>query len=254
MNIVSKFKKKGYFIVNLNRSQLSKLNSIKKKIYHLLKKKLKVSYKETFFFNNFHEIIDKNKLNSLRLNLYNNLNKKNFNIEYYNLCSNYIQPIVGTENVIQKKINLSIQMPNDDSSLLPVHSDTWAGDSPYEIVIWIPLVDCKKTQSMFILPRDSKNFKNFNRKTFNTDVQIMKKIKKDIKFINIKYGQILIFSQNLPHGNIVNKENKTRWSFNARVKSLMSPYSSKGLLDFFDVVKFLPATEFGIDYEYPKFK
>ena len=47
-------------------------------------------------------------------------------------------------------------MPNDDSSLLPVHSDTWAGDSPFEIVMWIPLVNCNKTQSMFILPMNLK--------------------------------------------------------------------------------------------------
>ena len=82
----------------------------------------------------------------------------------------------------------------------------------------------------------------------------MKFIKKDIKYINIKYGEVLIFSQNLPHGNVINTEKNTRWSLNARVKSLLSPYSSKGLLDFFDVVKILPATEFGLNYEYPEFK
>ena len=51
-------------------------------------------------------------------------------------------------------------MPNDDSSLLPVHSDTWAGDSPFEIVVWLPLVDCKESQSMFILPKNTKFLKS----------------------------------------------------------------------------------------------
>ena len=96
--------------------------------------------------------------------------------------------------------------------------------------------------------------KNFNRKSFRSEKEIMNTIKKEIKFINIKYGQILVFSQNLPHGNIVNKEKKTRWSLNARIKSLMSPYSSKGILDFFDIVKIMPATKLGLNYEYPKFK
>ena len=107
---------------------------------------------------------------------------------------------------------------------------------------------------MFILPRNSTKFKMFNKKKFKLDTEIINYIKKDLKFINIKFGQVLIFSQNLPHGNFVNKEKKTRWSLNARVKSLMSPYSSKGLLDFFDIVKILPATELGLEYEYPKFK
>ena len=54
---------------------------------------------------------------------------------------------------LQKKVNLSIQLPKDDSSLLPVHSDVWQGDSPYELVLWIPLVNCAKTKSMYILPK-----------------------------------------------------------------------------------------------------
>ena len=33
-------------------------------------------------------------------------------------------------------------------------------------------------------------------------------IKKYVNWINIKYGQVLIFNQNLPHGNIVNEEKR----------------------------------------------
>ena len=31
---------------------------------------------------------------------------------------------------------VSIQLPDDDSSLLPVHTDAWAGNSPFEVVDW----------------------------------------------------------------------------------------------------------------------
>ena len=254
MDKINKFKKEGYFIVNLTKSEIKELDKIKKKIFSLAKKEFKLSVAEKDFYNNTHKYVDKKNLNNLRLNIFKNINKNKFNFKFYKLFSNYVEPIIGNENVIQKKINLSIQLPNDDSSLLPVHSDTWAGDSSFEIVIWTPLVDCKKSQSMFILPRNSKQFNNFTKKVFTIDNAIMKKIKKNMQFIDIKYGQVLIFSQNLPHGNIVNTEKKSRWSFNARVKSLMSPYSSKGILDFFDIIKLLPATEFGLDYEYPNFK
>lgn len=252
MKFIKEFKSQGYSIVNFSKLEKTKLLKIKKKLLSPLKNKYNI--KEKKFCENFHNYINIKNLNEIRFNLYNQINKKSFNIEYYKLCSNFIEPLIGTENVIQKKINLSIQLPNDDSSLLPVHSDTWAGDSPFEIVIWIPLVNCKKTQSMFILPRNSKKFEMFNKKQFKLDREIINYIKKDIKFINIKFGQALIFSQNLPHGNFINKEKKTRWSMNARVKSLMSPYSSKGLLDFFDIIKILPVTELGLEYEYPKFK
>ena len=70
-------------------------------------------------------------------------------------------------------------------------------------------------------------YKIFKSKVFKNNNEIMKLIKSDIEFIKIKYGEILIFSQNLPHGNVTNLENKSRFSLNARIKSLMSPYYKK---------------------------
>lgn len=253
--IIKKYLKHGYVIIDLENKEIKKLNNVKKKIFSICKKKIKKLKKyDKNFFEKFHEVVNNKELNNIRLKVFNELNKKKFNLHFYNLFRNYIELITGNETVIQKKINVSIQMPNDESSLLPVHSDTWAGDSPYEIVIWTPLVDVEKTQSMFLLPKNAKIYKNFNKIKFFKNDQVMKKIKKNVKFLNIKFGQVLIFNQNLPHGNVVNKEKTTRWSFNARVKSLMSPYSKKGLLDFFDIVKIFPATEQGLNYEYPKFK
>ena len=66
--------------------------------------------------------------------------------------------------MMQKNINLSIQFPNDDSSLLPIHSDVWSGDSPHEINLWIPLVDCYKTKSMYILENKYMNRFNYDIK------------------------------------------------------------------------------------------
>ena len=59
--------------------------------------------------------------------------------------------------MMQRNINLSIQFPNDKGSLLPVHSDVWSGDSPYEINLWLPLVDCYRTKSMYLLPQKKYN-------------------------------------------------------------------------------------------------
>ena len=63
-----------------------------------------------------------------------------------------LEGIVGNELAMQRRINLSVQMPGDDSSVLPVHADVWSGDSPFEVVAWLPLVDCRGTKSMFVLP------------------------------------------------------------------------------------------------------
>ena len=63
---------------------------------------------------------------------------------YYKVAKKYLDILVGNELAMQLRINLSIQLPNDKSSLLPLHSDVWSGDSPYEIVVWLPLVNCTK--------------------------------------------------------------------------------------------------------------
>ena len=97
---------------------------------------------------------------------------------YYELAEEYLNEICGNEIAMQRKVNLSIQMPNDDSSLLPIHSDVWSISSPFEVVVWILLSTVYKTSSMYILSlKDSKAYKYFT-KTTSLD-KIENKIKKN---------------------------------------------------------------------------
>ena len=138
---------------------------------------------------------------------------------------------------MQKRINLSIQLPNDNSSLLPVHADTWAGDSAYEIVVWVPLVDCFRTKAMFILPQNKvvKLNNNFKNLAGENSEDLFQNIKDDVKWLEVKFGEILLFNQSLPHGNRINKENETRWSMNCRFKSIFTPYADKKLGEFLNL-------------------
>ena len=157
---------------------------------------------------------------------------------------------------MQTRINLSIQIPKDKSSLLPIHSDVWSGDSPFEIVVWLPLVDCYRTKSMFILP--PAKYGKLKKILFNGQLKssnkIFDKIKKDLKWIDIKYGQILLFNQCLPHGNVVNKEKETRWSLNCRFKSVFTPYRDKKIGEFFEPISLRKISQLGIKYNLPKIK
>jgi sporadic carbohydrate cluster 2OG-Fe(II) oxygenase len=164
-----------------------------------------------------------------------------------------LENIIGNELAMQNKINISIQLPNNEDSLLPIHSDTWSGDSPFESVLWLPLVNCYKTKSMFIL--NAQKIKKFNdafsSKKINSISDIYKKFKKDLKFIKINYGHYLLFNQNLPHGNLINKTKETRVSLNCRFKGLFSPYHQKELGSFFSPLKLRAATKLGLDYKMP---
>ena len=99
--------------------------------------------------NDFHKNIKQNKLNDLRLKIIDLINKdKKFRLTIFSR-ENILYKLVGNELSMQTRINLSIQTLKDSSSLLPLHSDIWSGDSMFEVVIWIPLVDVYKTKSMY---------------------------------------------------------------------------------------------------------
>ena len=229
------FLRKGYLIQKVeNKEALKYMNSlIKNKLSNLIRTSLpqkKVS------LDNLHKFIKPPELNSIRMKLINHLNSdKKFRKNYFEIAKSIIFSIIGNELAMQNNINLSIQMPKDQSSLLPLHSDTWSGDSPFEVVLWLPMVNCYKTKSMFLLKQNkSEKFrKYFSNQKVKISSQLQKKFKKDLVFLNIKFGQFLLFNQNLPHGNVVNITKETRVSLNCRFKGLFTPYAQKNLEVFF---------------------
>ena len=111
---------------------------------------------EESFLNQIHEQIDEDKLNSLRLHVIRQMNAQPwFRVAYFQIAKPILEALVGNELAMQLRINLSIQLPQDHSSLLPVHADVWSGDSPYEVVVWLPLVDCYRTKAMYLLPPEA---------------------------------------------------------------------------------------------------
>ena len=206
------------------------------------------------FLNRIGDHVGAAKLNDLRLAVINGANAEPwFRESYYAIGRKLLSVIVGNELVMQRRINLSIQLPDDDSSLLPVHADVWSGDSPYEVVMWLPLVDCFGTKAMYLMPpaKDAaiqSRFFDFNGKSSE---DLYEAIEADVKFIDISYGQVIVFNHNLMHGNRVNREAETRWSMNCRFKSLFSPYADKRLGEFFEPITIRPATRIGMSHKLP---
>ena len=147
------FKKNGYLIKKTNSKK--SLDQIQDFVFNILKnnsKNNKTHKDKIKFFTSYHKEINKNQLNNIRVKTINEINKnKKFREVYYESSKELLDELVGNEIAMQKKINLSIQIPNDNKSILPMHSDIYAGESPFEVVIWIPLMDVKKSShSMFI--------------------------------------------------------------------------------------------------------
>jgi len=254
-NLYKKYLKDGYIIADIKN--IKSLDWIKQFYLSFIKDYFKKDFSTKDLLNNFHKLIKIKDLNSFRLKLIQEINKdKNFRKNYFNVASIFLYEIVGNELAMQNRVNLSIQLPGDKSSLLDVHADTWSGDSPFESVVWLPLVDCFKTKSMFILPalKYKKFIKLLQSSKFRNSADLFPKIKNDVKWLKINYGQILIFNQCLPHGNLVNKEKETRWSMNCRFKSIFTPYGDKKLGEFFEPISLKAASKFAMNYKLPKIK
>jgi sporadic carbohydrate cluster 2OG-Fe(II) oxygenase len=194
------------------------------------------------------------ELNALRLAIIDVLSAQDwFRAAYFATARTLLERLVGNELAMQRSLGLSIQLPDDPGSLLPLHSDAWSEDSPFEAVLWIPFVDCLRTKSMFMLPPQADRTWRARMDEFARQgvEALYRAVEPELEWLDVPYGNVLVFTHTMMHGNRVNVEPSTRWSINVRFKGLFTPYSDKKLGDFFDPITLRPASRIGIDYRLP---
>jgi sporadic carbohydrate cluster 2OG-Fe(II) oxygenase len=204
--------------------------------------------------NQIHQKVPVAELNSFRLKIIRGINAiEGFREMYFRVARPYLETLVGNELAMQLRVNLSIQFPEDDSSLLSVHADTWSGDSPFEVVVWLPLVDCYGTKAMYLLPpqKSAELGKRFSEQAGASSETLYEAIKDDVQWLEVRYGEVLVFDQALPHGNRVNVEAETRWSTNCRFKGVFTPYGDKKIGEFFEPITLRAASRIGMAYRLP---
>jgi len=254
LGLIEDFEERGYHIFDIE--DRAGLERIRRAVANQLSKETGAPVEDiSDFLNRAGERVSVADLNSVRLGTFNAMNREPwFRPTYYRLARGVLATLVGNELAMQRRINLSVQLPGDESSLLPVHSDVWSGDSAFEVVVWVPLVDCYRTKSMFILPRKlndehSKRLAEFQGK--DTE-ELFRAIEPDVEWVTVSVGQGIIFTHTLMHGNRRNEENEARWSMNCRFKSLLSPYDTKRLGEFFEPITLRAATRLGMTYTLPE--
>lgn len=247
------FQENGYLIKKIE--DIKSLNYIFKKFEEAIYLDKKIKNKK-IKFNKLHKHINKSTLNNLRLSLIKKINQDHkFSNNYYNIAKNTLDFLIGNEVAMQKNINVSIQTPRDKDSMLSMHSDIHAGESPFEVVAWLPLTDVvSNSMSMFITkPKFNRVINKAVTSSKKNIEEIYKKNKKKFKFIKIKFGEILIFSPILLHGNTINETDTTRVSMNCRFKSLLSPYNvfsttHRNIPHFFKPLTIKPMTRIGFNF------
>ena len=249
---IDQFLRDGYTIFPLE--DLKNLQQIKEDLYQSGIEYLKLDKPPLIddFFDNIHQWINGRNLNDFRVHLINKLTRDiSLPPKIYQLAKSHIHWIVGNELAIQRSCNLSIQIPHDSSSLLPLHSDVWSGNSPYEIVLWFPFVNCYRTKSMFVLPKyeTDRITSHFSEYASMNAEDLFHQIQDQLHWLEVPYGHGVIFTHALLHGNRINEEDQTRWALNIRFKALLSPYGDKELGESFIPVTIRPMTRMGYHYK-----
>ncbi len=248
-----KFFKDGYIITEVEN--LKNLNYLKSYIH----KKTNSIIKTKTSLQSFHKNIQKNKINEIRMTLANEINKNAWvRPLFYDLGKRNLGNLVGNELSMQNKAILSIQMPEDESSVLPMHCDVFAGESPFQINQWVPLVDSKRSMSMFFLPKKYSlevlsDFKKYRQLGFQ---EILKDYKNKLIWLDVPYGKQVFFCSNFFHGNTKNNEGSTRWSFNIRYVNLLKSLASeeKSIFNFYKPITTKPSTKLALKFKQVEFK
>ncbi len=253
LELETRFLEDGYVIRPVENAEM--LGKIQTLVASQIATHLNTDFDDaTDFLNGIHERLDSDNLNDARLAVFSAINREAWlRPAYYQLGACLLQNLVGNELAMQRRINLSIQLPNDDRSLLAMHTDTLSGDSPYEVVQWLPLVDCYQSKSMYILPPEKNTAIQERLFEFKDRglAALTEEVRDDLIWLDVPYGSVMIFNQNLYHGNIVNTVPETRWSMNCRFKGVFTPYADKRLGEFFEPITLRAASRVGLDYAVP---
>jgi sporadic carbohydrate cluster 2OG-Fe(II) oxygenase len=202
------------------------------------------------FFNNFHRLdITGTRLNELRMQLIEHCNQHiDSSTLIFEAFNEKILKLLGPDLLVQKSTNLVIQQPNDPNPS-ELHRDAPA-NSPYEVVVWLPLTDAYGTKSMYMLNRNETgkaleaigdmkdNWPAFEAYCLDHSAGV-----------DVPFGTALFFWTGLFHGSRINDTDETRWTLNMRYKSLFAPNGMKEPFEFFKIFSMSPLTKLGIEFQ-----
>ena len=245
----SNFAEKGYDSVAAGN--LDKLAELRAQIHHKARELAGGGGDDPEeFMNNFHRLeLRGTELNKFRVELINYCTEKlDVAQTVYEAFSGYLTELVGPDIVVQKNTNLVIQQPGDPDQV-PTHRDAPL-NSPFEVVVWIPLVSVYGTKSMYVLDREKTDISLQMLKNPESGYEDQSRFAMgEGDILTMPFGHALFFWPGLVHAVGVNVEQETRWALNIRYKNLFAPSGAKGQAEFFQVLRLSPLARLALEYE-----
>ena len=241
----------GYTIVDAEQPEI--LVELRKRVYAFTKQVFGLTESDpNIGLNHFHKGVEKKsdgEFNSKRVELISQITKEcDVSELVFRAFETYIFHLLGPDILAQKTANLVLQPPGDPNPS-ELHRDAPA-NSPYEVVVWVPMVDCYRTKSMYIVnAKDSESaLLQYETNPTNWD-NFIKSSRSKASNPTVLFGQALFFYTGCLHGSEINREEETRVSFNIRYKSLFAPPGLKSQISFFKPFRISNFTRLGSQLE-----
>ena len=249
-----RFVEKGYDIISADNP--SELTQLRDKIFAKAKELAGVESDDPEgFLNNFHRLeLRGPELNKLRMELIGYCTEHlDVGKTIFDAYSKTLTELLGPDILVQKTANMVIQQPGDPDRV-PTHRDAPL-NSPFEIVVWVPLVDVYDTKGMYVLDRAKTEVGLDMQRNSESGYQDLSRFaEQEGDVLDMPFGHALFFWPGLVHAVDINVEQETRWALNIRYKNLFAPTGAKGQIEFFDVLKLSPLARLALEYEKEAYK
>ena len=247
------FLEKGYVIVDVDDRE--RLDKIALETAKLAFPDQEVTQNQVSkLLSSYHTVGDMLDFNSRKMEVANKVNQYSWlRPSFYHLGKRSIDLLAGNQLAQQNKAILTVLMPEDSTSILPIHADAFSGETPYQINQWVPLVDVESTMSMFFLERKYSEIalQEVYENKYRSMSELFEAYEDKLEYLTVPYGKQIFFCSNFFHGNSKNQMSNTRWAFHVRYANILAPFRSpeKTLGNFYQVELLRPATKLGMEFD-----
>jgi len=166
----------------------------------------------------------------------------------YQTFQSAIDKHLGPDLHAQRNNNIVFQCPDSDR-YSELHTDC-PPNSPYELVFWVPLVDCYASKSFYLVPLEQTKslLKEYRSTTDYSWADFKNKCVDCADHLEIDYGSAIVFWTGLIHGSLSNSTSESRWCINARFKNLYAPCGQHNPLTYYRIFKTSCISELALDF------
>ena len=170
---------------------------------------------------NIHKVLAPSDVVKIGKHVQNACSRKDFMEKFDAFVEEYVpQRINNLDYLIQRQGTLRVVIPNQEKvgRRLQFHQGIFVGNGRGCRTIWTPFTEAKDTNTMWIVDAEkSREITKSHVLEKWTLEKMEEECLKHARPVNLKPGQSHLFTQEMLHGNVNNKENYTRVSLDMRI-------------------------------------